>query len=665
MFCGKCGANLPEGVKFCPNCGSPVAPAEPAAPAEPVAPVQSVPYAAPAASIPDYGSGAYRQPVNDYPNAYAPVQNGRKAKGGKKKTGIIVLCVILAVIVALGVAAACLWQTIARSVLGEVGFYAWREAKTIDKILTVEGAEAIFDNETVKASSKIKIDANDSVYDKAFDAVSADVGLSFDSSEDKAVAVIGLVSGDETKVQANCSFDNGRLGISVPALTEETFCADLDFLDFDSISLDYETIGKELLNIYNQIDGEHLSVNTTVTKEKIDNVKCRCVTLSVDGEEASALLADILTAVRNDDTLINSLDPAFRAVYDAACKLNPEMKTGKDEKTYEDYKKEILVGIDILIKKIQTSEVGNDVNLTLGYSSDSKGYITNRKIAFTSDGETVFSINVDSHAFEKTIGVDIISEENKTDFAVIRSDSSQGVNFHIFGKSVSLSDGKEENGGSFDVMIKDFAAVSVNGVNVPVGNIDISVIPIYNGKANEDKTVSVDINLSNSDTYNITAKLSANELDYQLDIVSELSAAADFSAFINPDKEGLTDFNAFIESMSDRFDEVAADILENVDRDLLLKISKTAQIKDCEAREKLIEDNLVKYIKTGNKGKPFKKVADVLAKQSAYDKMFEEGHPPYCTGGGNKDGVKYKITVSNDLSHEVKCQNPACPNYGN
>lgn len=46
MFCAKCGANVPDGVKFCSVCGQPV---ETAAPAAPV-------YEAPVAPAPVYGA---------------------------------------------------------------------------------------------------------------------------------------------------------------------------------------------------------------------------------------------------------------------------------------------------------------------------------------------------------------------------------------------------------------------------------------------------------------------------------------------------------------------------------------------------------------------------------------------------------------------------------
>ncbi|HJB56119.1 MAG TPA: zinc ribbon domain-containing protein [Candidatus Flavonifractor intestinipullorum] len=36
MFCGKCGAPVPDGAAFCPGCGNPVRPAPPAGPVPPV-----------------------------------------------------------------------------------------------------------------------------------------------------------------------------------------------------------------------------------------------------------------------------------------------------------------------------------------------------------------------------------------------------------------------------------------------------------------------------------------------------------------------------------------------------------------------------------------------------------------------------------------------------
>lgn len=56
MFCRKCGANVPDGVKFCSVCGQlmeEAAPAAPVAPEAPAAPVYAEPvYAAPVAPAP-------------------------------------------------------------------------------------------------------------------------------------------------------------------------------------------------------------------------------------------------------------------------------------------------------------------------------------------------------------------------------------------------------------------------------------------------------------------------------------------------------------------------------------------------------------------------------------------------------------------------------------
>lgn len=69
-FCGKCGAQLEEGKKFCPACGAPVENAAPAAaaPQYEQAPPQ---YQAPQ---PQYQAPQYQAP----PQAAAPVFNGNR-----------------------------------------------------------------------------------------------------------------------------------------------------------------------------------------------------------------------------------------------------------------------------------------------------------------------------------------------------------------------------------------------------------------------------------------------------------------------------------------------------------------------------------------------------------------------------------------------------------
>lgn len=673
MFCGKCGSSLPDGVKFCPNCGNIVsAPSqtvsdEPAAQAQ--APTQSTPaqqipaQAIPTQSIPVQNSSvtpAYQQPVtNAYPNVYAPVNNGKKVKTGKKKKAPIIICVILAVVLAVGVAAACMWQNIARSALGEAGFYAWREAKTTEKIFAVKGMDTLGDNDSLTISSKVKVNAEDGVYDKAFDAVSADVNFSYSDQEQKAVAVVGLVAEDETKVNANVSFEKGKLGISIPDLTEQTYYMDLGMGE-EKIELDYETIGTELLNIYKQLDKEHIRVNTVVDKRDFNGQKCRNVTFTVDGNEAAELLVDFLTAVKEDKALINALDPALAAAFNGTNKMNPD---SKDTKTYEDYKEEFLENFDLIIKQIKKSVGEKDIVLVLSYASDSKGYIVNRTVMFSADGKDVFRVAVDTFAKAGILNLEFTSEENETTLALTRDRSARGDSFHIIGGSVEMNKGEAGNGVSFEIYFNNIRVENINGVNVLIGEAVATLTPVADGKEKDESTVKINLNLENNGTYDIKARYELGEVSYDIDIESTLSATADLSRFVKPDEKGLTDFDKFVDSMSDGVDKVAEDILKDADPDLLLQISKTAQLKQCRANEKLIEDNLVKYIKTGNGGKPFKNVNDVLAKQAAYDKMFKDGHPPYCTNG-NSNGVKYKITVAKNLSHEIKCQNRNCPNYG-
>ncbi len=80
MICTKCGAEIPEGAKFCINCGNAAVAAEPApqpeqpvyeAPQQPAyeAPQQQPVYAAP--QQPQYQQPQYQQPQYQQPTYYA------------------------------------------------------------------------------------------------------------------------------------------------------------------------------------------------------------------------------------------------------------------------------------------------------------------------------------------------------------------------------------------------------------------------------------------------------------------------------------------------------------------------------------------------------------------------------------------------------------------
>lgn len=84
MFCRECGANLPEGVKFCPECG---ARNDGNAPQTPVRTDDTVPIS----GVP----AAAHQPAPSAAAAAAPPK--------KKRTGLIVLIVILVAVIAVAV----------------------------------------------------------------------------------------------------------------------------------------------------------------------------------------------------------------------------------------------------------------------------------------------------------------------------------------------------------------------------------------------------------------------------------------------------------------------------------------------------------------------------------------------------------------------------------
>ncbi len=688
MFCGKCGASLPDGAGFCPNCGNPVAfqsqaiPSEPVAPVEPVTPVepvapvepvQSIPFTAPAQSIPvqpeqTANGNVYAQPAeNTYPNPYASAAavnapKPKKVKSGKKKIAPIIICVVLAVIVAAGVAAACMWQSIARSALGELGFYAWRESKTVEKTFGIDNYEKLFENKAVTSKSSVKASSNQDEFDKIFDALSADVLLAFSREDEKALAVVDLKAEDDVKLTANISLDKDKLGVSIPDLTDEKFYADLSDMgvEEEGIELDYDTISKELVKIYKQIDKDHIKTNTVVTKEKIDGKKCRKVSFTFDGDKAADFIVDLLTAVKDDDALLDALDPALEASYNAYVKTG-----GDDEYTYKEFKEEALDHFDNAVKMIrETFKDADDIELVLSYATDSKGNVVNRSVIANYDGEETFRFNIDTAFKGKTVDatISVIVDDITTEITVNRTNSSNGAVIEIDGKTVD----EDKDGYVYSAKFEDIRVESIGGVNVLLGSVNVKGNPVDEGKEDDSyDNFDIKIDLVNSETYDINAKVEFEDVEFEAEIKSELSSEADFSKFETPDKKGLTDIEEFLESMEEKLEEKGEEIFKDIDPDLFLSISKNAQLKQCQSNERIIKSNLGTYILTGNNGKAFKNVNDVLAKQAAFDKMFDEGHPPYCKNGRTDDGVKYSITVDSDLTYNVKCRNPKCPNYGN
>lgn len=83
MFCTNCGAQQPEGAKFCESCGTPVGAVQQE---QPVQPAPEVNYQQPPQQPPVYQQPVYQQPV--YTQPQPPVES-------KNKIVALLLCFFL------------------------------------------------------------------------------------------------------------------------------------------------------------------------------------------------------------------------------------------------------------------------------------------------------------------------------------------------------------------------------------------------------------------------------------------------------------------------------------------------------------------------------------------------------------------------------------------
>ena len=86
MFCTNCGAQQPEGAKFCEFCGTPVGAAQPVQPEQSAQPAPEVNNQQPPQQPPVYQQPVYQQPV--YAQPQPPVES-------KNKIVALLLCFFL------------------------------------------------------------------------------------------------------------------------------------------------------------------------------------------------------------------------------------------------------------------------------------------------------------------------------------------------------------------------------------------------------------------------------------------------------------------------------------------------------------------------------------------------------------------------------------------
>ena len=164
-FCGNCGAQIPDGTKFCPECGQKVAVQQPA-PAEPVQSAYEAPaqqsYTPPVQQTYEAPQQSYTPPVQTYTpptqsgagGSYVPPEAPAKAPkqkkpGGGKKIGLIV-----------GIAAAVVVLVVALVLL--LGGKGGKDDPTLGRYegvsCTIDGVEVGAEDEWIELKAKNKAD---------------------------------------------------------------------------------------------------------------------------------------------------------------------------------------------------------------------------------------------------------------------------------------------------------------------------------------------------------------------------------------------------------------------------------------------------------------------------------------------------------------------------
>ena len=164
-FCGNCGAQIPDGTKFCPECGQKVAVQQPA-PAEPVQSAYEAPaqqsYTPPVQQSYEAPQQSYTPPVQTYTpptqsgagGSYVPPEAPAKAPkqkkpGGGKKIGLIV-----------GIAAAVVVLVVALVLL--LGGKGGMDDPTLGRYegvsCTIDGVEVGAEDEWIELKAKNKAD---------------------------------------------------------------------------------------------------------------------------------------------------------------------------------------------------------------------------------------------------------------------------------------------------------------------------------------------------------------------------------------------------------------------------------------------------------------------------------------------------------------------------
>ena len=493
MVCKSCGAEIPEGIAFCPSCGTAVE-----------QPLQN----------PETQFGGTDSVVQNL----SPQAPAKKPKNKKKL--LIILAIIVAVVVAIGALLFAIKNTIIRTVLGEPIFYAYSEYNTFKEFLSDDEFKALLNVD------EINIDADGTLTNADYDdPLNVEFKGAYSGGDKKATASATLEIDGEKQGPLNVNYGNGKISFDGEDFLETAITVSAEGKDFDFTNA--IQLCKDIAPIIQDCESS-LKDNDclTVSKEDIDGKRRRVVTLALTEKDVINLAADFLEAVKEEEVLEEDIKNFINDNKDI---LDTILETeGTDTEEFLEYLDEGIQEIDEGIRELRSDAA----------TADDKETIFEYKIAYDG-GATVYQREINVDNVKMTITTDISSKEKvfkldgvfgndgvNVEFVIEKSGKTRNARFeYIFKDDYSSND----EDAKVVVNAKDIKLEKVGGVKVPVGNID------YDYSDNGYSCASGSVSMTAGDKYAIDFEINDDDEAFLAGkINAALSNNPDFSDYKEP-----------------------------------------------------------------------------------------------------------------------------------
>lgn len=535
MYCPKCGTNNAPQASACQVCGTPLTHANGA--------VKQV-------SMPDgnrlrfANSDAYQAP----PSRNSGASTMPAPKKSRKKPLLIALGSVGGVIVLCAVLLLVFLPQLERAMLGEIGYYLYRETGTVQTILSSEYIEALLPNTSFSANTTVSADYESKensqqaqINQVFFNKTKLNAQIDYDKRAQKVGVDLSAVMNKNTVASARIDVADGAVGISLPKLADGQLVYRADSTEPPTLEEITGYSEMQLLGILREISKETeaasgLSEHIVTGREVYNGENCRYTELTLNAEELRDFIVCGLDTVLDNPDAIAVLKNTITTENAYYKQLSDVLQDSADLLDLDDLDFDAEECIDALEEMrdwYADIDVDEDILCTVKIYYSPRGQIVSRCLTVINKDDDESNIFV----------LDTLFESKKTDILFTSTeqwkyDGEKREDVYTFSLSAEQSDGKLNGTAKF---VNKWNDSSETYFTASFSNVDVEKcggVPLLTGEISgkaadgEYKFSVISAVVDNQNT--ITGKLTldvgtTDEASCTLTAETQLSSSADVS----------------------------------------------------------------------------------------------------------------------------------------